>query len=97
MAHFIARVELKGDPPRQLYEKLHALMAEVGFVQTITGTHIDTEQYIESALPHATYYGTSTLETEMLKESLANRIRKSIQPKIDILVVRFDQWATAND
>jgi hypothetical protein len=39
----IVRVELWGDPPRDVYEKLHALMAENGFGQVIKGIHTVTK------------------------------------------------------
>jgi hypothetical protein len=90
---FIVRVELKGDPPPELYERLHKLMAENGFLQRILGDTVTGESR-ESALPHATYFGESTLGIDKLRDALVKEIKASIQPKIVMLVVRFDEWVT---
>ena len=37
MANYGVHVELRGDPPAEDYEILHALMSEMGFRQTVVG------------------------------------------------------------
>jgi hypothetical protein len=94
MPAFVIRVELKGDPPKETYAKLHALMAEQGFSQTISGNHNVTGKFTELPLPHATYYGElATSETETVKDSLATHITQKIQRDIVMVVLRIDQWS----
>jgi hypothetical protein len=42
MVTYIARVELRGNPTRETYDRLHVLMSKLGFKQTIDGTHDET-------------------------------------------------------
>jgi hypothetical protein len=88
MARYIARVELKGNPSRETYEKLHALMSNLGFKQTIAGTHDETRVPVVAGLPHVTYAGLSDLSTAEVSSFLAERIKKAIQPDIVLLVAR---------
>jgi hypothetical protein len=89
MDAYVVRVELRGDPPRDVYEKLHALMAENGFGQVIKGIHTVTKAPQESVLPHATYYGVLNLTTEVIRNQLVKQITEEIQPGIVMLVVRI--------
>jgi hypothetical protein len=88
MARYIARVELKGNPSRETYDKLHTLMRDLGFRQAIKGTHDDTRVPVVAGLPHATYAGLSDLSTAEVSSFLAEQIKKVIQPDIVLLVAR---------
>ena len=88
MARYIARVELKGNPSRETYDKLHTLMRDLGFRQTIEGTHDDIRVPVVADLPHATYAGLSDLSTAEVSIFLAEHIKKAIQPDIALLVAR---------
>jgi hypothetical protein len=94
---YIARVEWRGTPPRETYDKLHALMSNLGFKQTIKGIHDETHIPVEADLPHATYAGVSDLEATRVTSYLAEQIRNAIQPDIVLLVVGFDKWETYPD
>lgn len=52
MALFVVRVELRGTPTREDYDRLHAAMRKASFSQTIAGS---TGTF---NLPHATYSST---------------------------------------
>jgi hypothetical protein len=89
MLRYIARIELKGNPSRERYDKLHALMSNLGFKQTIAGTHDETCVPVVADLPHATYAGLSDLSTAEVSSFLAEQIKKAIQPDIVLLVARL--------
>jgi hypothetical protein len=78
MARYIARVELKGNPSRETYDKLHALMSNLGFKQTIAGTDDEIRVPVVADLPHATYAGLSNLSTVEVSSFLAERIKHSV-------------------
>ncbi len=84
MAWYIARVELKGNPSRETYDKLHTLMRDLGFRQAMKDTRVP----VVAGLPHATYAGLSDLSTAELSSFLAEQIKKAIQPDIALLVAR---------
>jgi hypothetical protein len=94
VAAYIARVELRGTPSLETYDKLHALMSSLGFEQTIKGIYDETHISVEADLPHATYAGLSDLAATRITSYLAEQIRDAIQPDIVLLVVRFDKWET---
>jgi hypothetical protein len=91
---YLARVELRGAPSRETYDKLHALMSSLGFEQTIKGVYDETHILVEADLPNATYAGLSELADTRITSYLAEQIRDAIQPDIILLVVRFDKWET---
>jgi hypothetical protein len=91
---YLARVELRGAPSRETYDKLHALMSSLGFEQTIKGVYDETHISVEADLPHATYAGLSDLAATRITSYLAEQIKNAIQPDIVLLVVRFDKWET---
>jgi hypothetical protein len=91
---YLARVELRGAPSRETYDKLNALMSSLGFEQTIKGVYDETHISVEADLPHATYAGLSDLAATRITNYLAEQIRNAIQPDIVLLVVRFDKWET---
>ncbi|HUY80282.1 MAG TPA: hypothetical protein VMU92_00975 [Acidobacteriaceae bacterium] len=92
MAAYTIRVELKGDPSYEEYEKLHELMAAQGFKRTIRGvTPSGNDATFD--LPHATYYGQSSTTTGDLLDSLRTKIKADIQQDIVIFVAKTETWA----
>lgn len=97
MPHYFLRVELKGRPTRDTYHKLNALLEQQGFTQTIKGVHRESRKPVTSDLPHGTFAGESNLCLEVLTEMLAKAVKTSIQPKVAMALVRYDQWQTTID
>ena len=92
MANFAIRVELRGDPSFQTYQKLHALMAKNGFRQTIDGFDLQGNKG-KFDLPHAVYYGSSSDACSTLSESVAKQVRAQIQQDIIVFTVQAETWA----
>ena len=94
MPNYAIRVELKGNPPAERYETLHALMAARGFGRTVAGV---TKQgnSLTVDLPHATYYGSSDSACPSVRDSISAAIRNEIQQGIVVFVVQAQTWATA--
>jgi hypothetical protein len=93
MPNYAIRVELRGNPPAERYESLHALMARRGFGRTVTG--VDRQERPSTVdLPHATYYGSSASDCLSLRDSIAAAIRAEIQQEIVMFVVQVATWAT---
>jgi hypothetical protein len=84
MSNYDVRVELRGNPSFEQYEKLHSLMKGKGFYQTIGSTH---------DLPHATYFGSSTLDCAKLRDDLQASIKAKVQNSIIVFVVQSATWA----
>jgi hypothetical protein len=80
MQNFIVRPELKGDPSRIQYLKLHALLCTQGFLPTADGME----------LPHATYYGSSDKTTADLSSELTTLIRREIQYDVIVAVAQVN-------
>jgi hypothetical protein len=85
---------LRGATSRETYDKLNALMSNLGFEQTIRGIYDETHIAVEADLPHAIYAGPSNLAATQITGFLAEQISTAIQPDIVLLVVRFDKWET---
>ena len=92
MADFAIRVELKGNPSVETYNKLHALMAKKGFGQTIGGFDLKGNAGTFN-LPHAMYYGSSTDLCSAVAESVAKDVRAQIQNDIIVFAVQAATWA----
>jgi hypothetical protein len=92
MAAYAIRVELQGNPTREQYDALHALMARKGFAQTINGTN-DQGSATHSNLPHAMYYGFSASNCVTVRNSVVNSIKAEIQRNILVFVVEVMTWA----
>lgn len=92
MARYSIRVELKGDPPAEDYENLHALMAEMGFEQTVTG--VDNQGNNKTfPLPHATYFGSSDDDCSTVRDAVSGSVKATIQKEIIVFVVQVGTWA----
>jgi hypothetical protein len=92
MPNYAIRVELKGDPPAEDYERLHALMAKRGFLQTVSGVDKQGNKK-KFPLPHATYYGSSEDDCSVVRDSLSRAIKAEIQKGIIVFVVEARTWA----
>lgn len=86
MSAYTVRIELKGDPSFAEYEKLHRLMKELGYGQTIRGTR-------ECDLPHATYYGESLSDVGTVRDTVRDKVKAEIQNKILVFVAKTETWA----
>ena len=88
---FLARVELQrvGTATRDLYADLHAYMARVGYVRTITGTQ-GTSQ-----LPTGTYVLSADITASRALE-LAKGAAELTGHRYEIFCCKFDDWASQN-
>jgi hypothetical protein len=92
MAKYAIRVELRGNPTYQEYETLHALMARMGFLQTIDG--VDRRgNPTRSNLPHAVYYGASAADCGTVRDNVATAVKAQVQNNIIVFVVQAATWA----
>ena len=80
MANYIVRPELKGDPSRISYLRLHALMGSRGFLMQAEGQD----------LPHATYFGASDKSADDLSSELLNLIRQDIQYEVIVAAAQTE-------
>jgi hypothetical protein len=87
MPDYTVRVELRGNPPFERYEKLHALMKSKGFLQTIANSGGTWE------LPHATYFGWSTDSCGAVRDSVRSDVKAKIQADILVFVAQTEDWA----
>ena len=85
MSQLFARVELRGTPGEEVYERLHAFMHGNNWFQVIAGVQ----------LPHATYQATNSLDAPNLlgiANALKAEIEKTIWTKALVLVIRSADW-----
>jgi hypothetical protein len=88
MSEYALRVELRGNPKYEEYEKLHALMAQKGFAKTIVGS--DGKSY---SLPHATYWGSSLSDVGSVRNAIRDAVRSEVRDNIIVFVVHSSGWA----
>ncbi len=88
MSQLFARIELRGTPGEDVYNKLHAYMEAKNWFRTITGSKT-------VALPHATYQATFGDAPELLKiaKALKAEIESTIWTRALVLVVKTVDWA----
>lgn len=86
MAAYTVRAELKGDPSFSQYEKLHALMAQLGFGRTVKGDRI-------VSLPHAAYDGQSSSYVVTVRDTVKANVKAKIQTNIVFYVAKTERWA----
>ena len=94
MAAYTIRVELKGNPTYQEYEKLHAQMASLGYQRYVNGVNGKNEQ-ANFDLPTALYYGTSDQSTGTVRDNVAVRAQ-SVQKGVVVFVAQTVDWAYNN-
>jgi hypothetical protein len=92
VADYAIRVELRGNPTREEYETLHALMSRKGFYQTISGSDAQGNRRGFN-LPHAVYYGSSTANCGAVRDSVRDAVKAEVQADIIVLVVEATTWA----
>jgi len=92
MPNYAIRVELRGNPTWEEYEKLHQLMAGGGFLQTIKGVDMNGNAKTFN-LPHAVYYGSSTAACGAVRDWTV-KVAGSVQADFLVFVVEVLNWAT---
>jgi hypothetical protein len=88
VALLFARIELRGSPSSEIYQRLHQHMSGLNWYPTISGTNPGSLQPITAALPHATYQATFAIApTDLLQlgNSLKDGIEKNVWTKALIL------------
>ncbi|WP_260736440.1 hypothetical protein [Tunturiibacter lichenicola] len=88
MADFTIRVELRGNPTVQQYEKLHQEMASLGFLRTVVS---DSQKQVN--LPHALYYGPSQYDVAAVR-NMAVSVAQRVQQDILVFVAETLRWAS---
>ena len=91
MSEYTIRVELKGDPTYQDYEKLHAQMASLGFLRFVTGVNANNEQ-AKFDLPTALYYGQSDKAASIVRDNVTAKAQ-TVQSAIRVFVAQTIDWA----
>jgi hypothetical protein len=94
MAEFTIRVELKGNPTYQDYEKLHAQMASVGFLRYVAGVNNKNEK-AQFDLPTALYFGLSDQSASTVRDRVTAKAQ-TIQSSIIVFVAETINWAYNN-
>jgi hypothetical protein len=90
MPNYAIRVELRGNPTREQYDALHALMKQKGFYQYVDGTSNGKPKRAD--LPHATYYGSSTSNCSVVHDTVSKAVQSQIQQNIIVFVVEASTW-----
>jgi hypothetical protein len=86
MAQLIARIELRGNPSAEVYEKLHLLMKTRGWNQQISSTQG------EISLPHAMYQVESDKNPVDLSISIHKQVKDEVWTKPVVLVMAVANW-----
>ncbi len=87
MAQLFIRVELRGNPSWQDYDKLHAYMESKNWHRRIQGSAGDSE------LPHAMYQGTYDKDIGSLSGALRAGIEANVWTQAIVLVISGDNWS----
>jgi hypothetical protein len=99
MTVLFARIELRGDPGQDVYEKLHDFMESFNWYRDISGVVDDSRTRLAS-LPHATYRADFTAENPNVFE-IATTIRSQIEGRIwnraAVLVIQAASWGMTGD
>jgi hypothetical protein len=93
LSQLFARVELRGSPGEDVYERLHEYMESLYWYRTIAGS---TGRV---TLPHATYQATVSAATPDLMamgNTLKSGIESTIWTKALVLVLQATNWARTN-
>jgi hypothetical protein len=91
MPNYAIRVELKGNPTFETYQTLHAVMARLGFYQTVVG--VDGAGISRTfALPHAVYFGANAAGCATVRNAVTNAVKAEVQNAVLILVVEASHW-----
>lgn len=96
MTQLFARIELRGSPSQEIYQKLHQYMANLNWLTTISGTAGVAAQSMTVALPHATYqaiYNSPPTNLLDVANKLKSGIEANVWTKALILVIESLNWA----
>jgi hypothetical protein len=91
MSVYIARIELKGEPPKARYDELNAVMAGMCFLRTMRTNAGNKE------LPHATYCNMSSTEAMEVVAKRINVAACSIQRACNVIVIESENSYTWNN
>lgn len=91
MRVYIARIELKGEPPKARYDELHAAMAGMGFLRTMK-----TNGGIKD-MPHATYCNIESNEPLDVVAKRVNVAACAIQRGCNVIVIESGNSYTWNN
>lgn len=94
MPNYAVRVELKGNPGYLEYEKLHQVMANLGFYKTVAGI-ADNGNQVSWNLPHALYFGFSNDDVATVRDKVAIAAR-TIQSGVIVFIDQSVTWAIGN-
>jgi hypothetical protein len=88
MYQLFARVELRGSPSAEIYQRLHDYMRGLNWFTTITGSSTST-------LPHATYQAVCSAAPDVLARAkqLKLGIEANVWTSALVLVVEATNWA----
>jgi hypothetical protein len=92
MPNYAIRVELRGYPTEEQYEKMHTLMARRGFARTVRGTDAKGNS-ASFNLPHAVYYGSSNSDCASVRDVIVSSVKTEVQKDILVFVVEANTWA----
>jgi hypothetical protein len=86
MAQIVIRVELRGNPTYQDYEKLHTFMEQKKWYRAINGTAG------RGMLPHSMYQGASDAEPRKIASALRSEIQAEVWTIVIVLVINTLSW-----
>jgi hypothetical protein len=91
----ITRIELLGEASKEIYDKLHSYMENMGWARSIYTNVPNTKTVGPLALPTATYCGNSNELSSVLAERINGEIQsKKIWAKPRVLVMGVGtNWA----
>lgn len=92
MPNYAIRVELRGYPTAEEYQRLHVLMASMGFPNTIRGASGNGE-IRNFSLPRAVYFGFSVNDCATVRNQVVAAVKTNIQTDIIVFVVESVNWA----
>ena len=87
MPMFFCRVELRGNPPSDAYERLHAFMQAAGFYRNISDSASRKFQ-----LPHAMYFVNGQYVLANVQDA-ALKAARQVQQDILVLTVQAADWS----
>jgi hypothetical protein len=88
MPYVFARVELRGEPTKDTYDKLHAFMKGKNWVQHLPGKPT-------KPMPHAMYQGSYAAKPNL--SAVVDELKKSIEANVwtraFVLLIEETTWA----
>ena len=92
MPDFIARVELRGNPPKYQWMKLHERMLNIGFALNMTGTS-DSGKPGVAYLPQGTYFRKTGPEVTLadVRAQVIDTVQ-SVQNRYNLFIAEISGW-----